>query len=48
MTVRYRGYYANDDERDYVVKYNEGDTIECVEPQKRTSYYCRLVYNTKF
>ena len=39
MTVRYKGYYANDDERDYVVTYNEGDIIECIEPQKRTGYY---------
>lgn len=39
MTVRYKGYYANDDERDYVVTYKEGETIECIEPQKRTGYY---------
>lgn len=39
MTVRYRGYYANDVEKDYVVTYNEGDIIECIEPQKRTGHY---------
>ena len=37
----------NDDETDYVVTYNEGDIIECIEPQKRTGYYFAGWYTTQ-
>ena len=39
MTVRYRGYYADNPDRELVVKYKQGDTIENIEPQIRNGYY---------
>ncbi len=47
MTVRYRGYYANDVEAEYVVTYNEGDIIECLQPQSRSGYYFDGWYTTQ-
>ncbi len=45
MTVRYKGYYADNVEEIITRQYSEGDIIECLEPESRAGYYFDGWYN---